>query len=379
MPLLTDNYYEQGPRETMAEIPRHGDGPKRIRITHILQPYATKNERHRKIQELTFETIRIAVKEAAPFLAVRCVCVPLSGERDVIPPDFLAAAPLTRTVIDIAEFQVPRNLPLVFDILDNGMALPDSPSGDVECEDFIIFTNTDIHLLPHFYLAVAALISAGYDVMTINRRTIGNFALNISELPQMFGEYGVDHPGVDCFVFPRQIYRLFVRNNACVGMIRVMRGLVFNLVVNARRYLVLTRAHLTFHIGDDREWNKPRYEDYRHFNTEETTKVISALAKDNPRVESFIMFLCAINSPKEFILTAMDAAGIPRSSLTRFTKPFRRSLLSRLKDPAARKGILRAFLRRFRQAFIFPIWSRLPEWPKRLVRMTLYGRSGSAQ
>jgi hypothetical protein len=374
---LTRNYFVTGPDEDIADIPRYGDGPRRVRITHILHPFENPHsEHHKATQELTFETMRVAARTALPSVPVRLVCVTLPGEAHVVPPDFIAAPPLSRTVLDMAQFRTPRRLPLLFDILENGLSLSEQPAAIPDCEDYVVLTNADIHLQPHFYLSIVDLISAGYDVMTINRRTIPGCAPRLSELPLMYGETGSDHPGVDCFVFPRQMYAAFVRNNACVGMLNVMRGLVFNLAVNARRYLVLTRARLTFHIGDDRTWDNARYDDYRRFNMEESKKVVCALAGNQAAAENFVAFLCVIGSSQEYIWAAMDAAGIPRTERGRFPRPPKRPFPDRLGNHTTIGRKLLRLSRRSLQTIIFPVWSRLPDTPKRLVRLTLYGRPG---
>ena len=119
MPQLTETYYRQGLQESLAKIPRYGDGPAHVRFTHILNPYAGNDK---ALQDLTFETIRIAARFAAPVVEVRCVCVTAPDETGIVPADFIAAAPLARTVLDVAKFNHPRPLPLVFDVLDNGVA-----------------------------------------------------------------------------------------------------------------------------------------------------------------------------------------------------------------------------------------------------------------
>ena len=70
------------------------------------------------------------------------------------------------------------------------------------------------------------------------------------------------HPGFDCFVFPTAWVEDFVANAACVGIGWVMRSLLYNLVVKARRMVILRNAHLTYHYGDDRPWNAPELEEY---------------------------------------------------------------------------------------------------------------------
>jgi hypothetical protein len=309
MPRLTEDYCRQERDESLADVPRYDDGPRQVRFTHILNPYRGQTEQEKGVQEVTFESIRIAARIAAPFLKLRCVCVARPDELDTIPDDFIAAGTLTRSVLDVASFKVRRALPLVFDILDNGVAVTEDPPEIAGCEDFVIFTNMDIHLQPYFYLAVFEFIKAGYDVIDIHRRTIPHYPPSLHELPTMFAEPGVHHGGLDCIIFPRQKYKSFVRNNACVGMSLVMKGILLNCALQAKRFLVLTNARLTFHIGNDRAWAIPLFKDYEQFNLAEFRRVISAVSKDRTAAIRLISAFKAMAISQELISFVEEAAG----------------------------------------------------------------------
>lgn len=107
-------------------------------------------------------------------------------------------SPLTRTVQDVGDFQIPRPLPLLFDVLELGAAA-------AKPQDFLIYTNSDICLQPYFYGAVRQLISAGYDAITINRRTFGDQRTGPLD-PLMMAEVGQPHKGYDCFVFSKKSF-----------------------------------------------------------------------------------------------------------------------------------------------------------------------------
>ena len=303
------NIFQQGPTTDLADLPRHGDAPVRVRITHILNPYRGQTDDEQAVQEITFETIRIAARMAAPAVAVRCVCVTFADEVTMVPPDFVTAPVLTRSVLDVARFESPRPLPLVFDILDHGIAVPEDPPAVSGCDDYVIFTNADIHLQPHFYLTVLDLITAGYDVMDIHRQTIPARPPSVHDLDMMFGEAGLAHSGSDCLVFPRAIYKSFVTNRACVGRSFVMRGLVFNLALHARRLLIVDYARLTFHIGNDRVWMDQRFDDYTDFNVAETISVLRALSKDRAVARRLLASLKALGVRPAFLQPVQAACG----------------------------------------------------------------------
>jgi hypothetical protein len=335
MPQLAPNVFKQGPTETLADIPRYADGPTQVRFTHIVNPYLGQNAGDdRTVQELTFETMRMAARVAAPSVTVRCVGVAQAHEVELVPPDFIAAEPLTRTVTDFATFAHPRAMPLVFDILDHGIAVPEEPLEIPGCEDFIIFTNTDISLQPHFYLAVAGFVKAGYDVVDIHRRLLPDYKASVRDLPFMLSENGLRHGGCDCLVFPRHMYKSFLRNNACIGRSKVMRAMIFNCALHAKRYLVVMNGHLTFHLGNDRAWADPKFNDYSIFNTEEGIRVLLDMAKEESVAERLLSSLRALGVQEAVmrLIPTLDKLQPPRLPLHK---------LIRRKAGSARKRLAR--------------------------------------
>jgi hypothetical protein len=309
MPCITENFCRQQRNETLADVPQHGDGARQVRFTHILNPYQTRNAQEQALQQLTFETIRIAARSVTPDIRVRCVCVTSSADRGVVPLDFIAAESLTRTVLDVATFTVAKPLPLVFDIFDCGVAVPEDPPAMPDCEDFIIFSNMDIHLQPHFYLAIAKFIRAGYDVVDVHRRTIPHHPARVDLLPLMFAEIGTHHGGLDCIVFPRKKYRTFIRNNACVGMSQVMRAVLLNCAMQAQRYLMLDNSRLTFHLGNDRAWDVPLFDEYTKFNVAQFRMTLAAMVTRESSANKLISTLKTLNLPQYLAEVGEKASG----------------------------------------------------------------------
>jgi hypothetical protein len=222
VPQLTPFFFKQGSNESLADVPRFNDGPARVTFKHIVHAYTGRAAAETlAAQSFTFATIQAAARMAAP-----------PEDAHLVPAECLVVPGLKRVVTDIASFAVPRQLPLLFDIIELGLAVPDQHPTIVDARRFIILTNSDIH----------------YDVITVNRRIIdqGHIQLLRTNPALMFADYGNDHPGFDCFIFPESLFALFVRNNAWVGAGMCMRGLLYSLAVNAQRFLMLTRAHLTF-------------------------------------------------------------------------------------------------------------------------------------
>ena len=237
--------------------------------------------------------MRIAREDDARSLAVAgsasgevlLVNVQSDQDPDQTPEGFVRARDLDRDVRNLATFRHPRPIPLLFDILDRlvGQAGPD---------DYVIYTNADIRVQPHFYRTLRELIAYGFDAITINRRTIGNQdAFPSCDSPLILAESGILHGGFDCFVFQRALYDRFVGNNACVGTARVMRGLLHNIVSHADQMLMLRNVALTYHHGNDVLWDSDRYADQDTYNLNECVRTLQQLCME-PARQARLMAFC---------------------------------------------------------------------------------------
>lgn len=301
MPWLTPTVFKQAPDETLMQLPRFGDGPEGVSFRHVVHAYRdTALPVNTSVQAITFETIRDAARFAAADHAVSCIAVTYPGDADLIPPGIVVAPPLKRFVTDVARFNVARQLPLLFDILRNGVAaewadLASPPSSATRSAgvEYFVMTNSDIHVQPGFYRVLGALIRAGYDVLTVNRRTVDVAPEDRAFSPLFMAERGTDHPGFDCFVFPTSMLGSFIAANSCCGAGHVMRSLLFNLVAHAQRFLMLTHAQMTYHLGDDKYWADPAFADYEEFNQAEAKAVLKKLAKDRGMAKKLANFIAA--------------------------------------------------------------------------------------
>ncbi len=292
MPWVTPNVFKQAPDEPLTVLPLFGDGPTAVSFRHIVHAYTDRSHpENTAVQSITFDTIRGAQGYARPDYPTSLVVVTYPEDDVLVPADAVAARPLTRVVTDIANFAVARPLPLLFDVLQNGMEAAIADDWPSVGAEYVVFSNSDIHLQPPFYRVLAELIRQGYDAITVNRRTIEAEPGRRSFSPLLMAELGTPHGGFDCFVFPAQMFREFALNRSCCGAGRVMRSLLYNLVAHAQRFLMLTNAHLTFHLGSDRNWKKDVFADYGAFNMREALSVVTALAGDPEkasRLEQFI-------------------------------------------------------------------------------------------
>ena len=287
MPWITPNVFKQNETESLLTLPRFDDGSSRVKFRHFVHFYRDVAVRENTdVQRLTFETMQLAAN-AAPEIPVSPIAVTFADDAKMVPPGFLQTPHLDRVAPDVASFQHYRPLPLLFDIMDRAAEMQETPG---DGEEFFIMTNSDIHFQPSFYRAAKEFLGLGYDVVTINRRTIfGDLASPLSHL--MLAEHGEYHPGFDCFIFPARMYPYFVKSRAACGGGHPMRSLMFNLVAHAKRWLMLGYAHLTFHLGDSTYFSQPKFADYQTFNIGEAQSILDTLAKDPEKARLLVEFV----------------------------------------------------------------------------------------
>jgi hypothetical protein len=194
---------------------------------------------------------------------------------------FRRVAQLSRSILEVRSFQAARKLPLLFDLIDAGMT--NAPEAD-----YIIYTNVDICVTPNFYPAIGRLIDLGFDALLINRRTIATLGLDPGLAPLMAGDFGHPHEGYDCLVFSRRAAARFRHTTACIGAAGVMRSLLYNMVAYCEHMLILTDVHFTWHVGDDKDWKRPEWQDYTAHNWDVAADLLRALVVEHKqRLQDF--------------------------------------------------------------------------------------------
>ncbi len=253
------------------------------KFAHIINPFtAPETSDLKTAQPIVWQTIRIAKQFAEDLMKgdfqVDLYATIYPDDQEILPAGFTKTwKDLERSVLDLGKkFKIERDLPLVRDILNNLYEASDA--------DYFIQTNSDICLMPQFYLAVNKLIDRGHDAFIINRRVIPGEYKDIEDIPIMYAEIGSPHGGCDCFVFPRKIYPAYRIGNVCMGIPWQETTLATSMAFYAERCKMFTEAHLTFHIGDPRIWRSADYLDYRVHNTNEFAKVLKHFKKKNKKI-----------------------------------------------------------------------------------------------
>jgi len=155
-----------------------------MRIAHIINPVIVGESSDLFVaQPITFETMRIAQEFARGHVDVALYSAQYPEDRSIVPEWFQITPDLDRSIFEIRSFYKKRKLPLIKDILDRLYDASDA--------DYFIYTNVDIALMPHFYVAVNKIIETGYDAFVINRRTISQEYTNVDQLYLMFSQADV--------------------------------------------------------------------------------------------------------------------------------------------------------------------------------------------
>ncbi len=245
-------------------------------IAHIISPVEAPATSDLVIaQPITFATMRTACLFASPLVDVRLFAVKLADEQPDMPAGFNAVPDLTRSARDLNPGLRLRRLPLIQDILERlYTACPEA--------EYLIYTNVDIALQPHFYLAVNGLIDQGYDALTINRRTISAELNRLEQIPLMYAQVGRKHGGHDCFIFKRSAYPNFYLGDICIGSGGIGTMLGLNLAYQAQCFKVCDDLHLTFHIGYAGAWRSTENKDELTWNLRQVQQVTEYLRQQYP-------------------------------------------------------------------------------------------------
>lgn len=243
-----------------------------MKIAHIIVPVKVEPASDLFVaQPVTFETMRRAKAFADDTVDVELFTTQYPEDHPILPHGFTVLPDLPRSVLDVGSFEYQRKLPILADILQ---ALYDATDAE-----YLIYTNVDIALLPHFYVSAAALLNT-HDSLVINRRTIGGHYAGVSEIPLMYTDIGMKHPGRDCFIFRRDMVPKMQLGTACIGARHIAFVMYLNLLAHSTSLLELTDAHCTFHIGDDRAWKADRNQPYTLHNQAQATALLRQMQAD---------------------------------------------------------------------------------------------------
>lgn len=249
------------------------------KIAHIINPFnASPSSDLYTAQPITFESMRIAKKEAAHSLDVELLTCQFEEDRNMIPDGFIATKDLSHSVLDYFDFTKKIKLPLISEIIDRLYHESDA--------EYLVYTNVDIGLYPNFYNEVNNFIDAGHDAFIINRRRLPANFTRLEDLPTIFKENGRKHPGFDCFVFHRDLYSKFQFEKICIGVPFIEITFGQNLFALAKNFRLFDDEKLTFHIGME-IFKKRAPREYFRFNQTQFWLVANSSLRDKMHTRKF--------------------------------------------------------------------------------------------
>lgn len=211
-------------------------------IAHIINPVKVNESSDLyNSQFITFASIENAKKYCNHRAEITICTTQFEEDKSIIPDSFTVLSNLAYSILDINKKLSGKKLPLIKDILLKTNEVPNT--------DYIIYSNSDIALMPFFYDFVIEKIKEKHDAIIINRRRIPNKFNSKEQLPQMYAELGKSHPGFDCFIFKKELLSKFILGNICVGIPFLEVTLIHNIIAFAQNPLFVADKHLTFHIG----------------------------------------------------------------------------------------------------------------------------------
>ncbi len=300
-----------------------------MKICHLINPLIPPTGSDLIVaQPITFAAMSFAKQVAGDSVQVELLAACYPEDASVVPAGFLQTQALDRSVLDCNHFDVQRKLPLLKDLLERAYRASDA--------DYIIYTNVDIAPLPHFYTAVATWLTAGFDALVINRRTISDTWQSPEQLPLILSDPGKPHPGFDCFVFPRRWIPDLDVGDICIGVDRIGLVLLAAMHHRATKFLLADDVHLTCHIGDDQHWRNPALSDYYTYNTAQAKAVFERIAREDPGFEARLPSWASTAAAKVMYGAVAQDTDIPAKqgfavrAAKRLLRPIRRSICSRL-------------------------------------------------
>ena len=249
-----------------------------LRLAHIVNPvFAAQGSVLQWVQPISFESIVQSKKFCEQDVAVNLLAVGFDEDASAAYPGFTWLPTLQQSVLNFYSFTEKRQLPLIADILNAALNNCD--------EEYIVYTNADIALMPQFYSVVAYYLQSGADAVVINRRGIDTSFNTVSQLPLMYSAFGKPHPGYDCFVLKCSVIEKMQLGKICVGIPFLEVCLAHNVVAFAQNPVWIDHLHLTFHIGT--EVMPPIAEEYYRYNRNEYEQNIYPLLQPQLQLQKF--------------------------------------------------------------------------------------------
>lgn len=230
-----------------------------MKIAHVVNPFKCSPDNSGYLyyaQPITFKTMHVAqLKAKKENIDVKLYSVNYQEDDEIIPEYFIKLPNLKKSTKEIfPTINNNKKLPIIQEIFDLILEKTNT--------DYIIFTNVDISLQPHFYTEVKKIIESGLDSFIINRRdnipkmSKGNIRYTEEDLNLLYTETGKKHIGKDCFIIKREILEKIDMKLMFTGYPPWGNKLTDVLKRINPKTKIFKNRFLTFHLGQDKSWNK---------------------------------------------------------------------------------------------------------------------------
>ncbi len=239
-----------------------------LRISHILNLVSEKeNKTLYESQQVPLASIQNAIEKVKGELNVELI-ITHNRNFPIELNQLGKVVALDRNVLSFGDFNSSKELPLLKDILEKGYHSSQA--------EYLIYSNSDIGLMPQFYKVISEHIANGHDAIVINRRRVKSTLNTTEQLNAIYSEIGLPHPGYDMFVFKRDLFPKFILNNICTGIPFAGNDLFYNLFCFAQKPVLLGDKHLTFHIGLElvKDWGNSKLQKHNYREFRKTTKAL---------------------------------------------------------------------------------------------------------
>jgi len=241
-----------------------------LSIAHLVNPFLPPpGTEWEYVQPITLTSMLKAKAQAETNdnLKVDLLTAQYEDDHPAIPTGFRKTSDLSRSIQSLYPNTTAPKYPLIGDLMAKLYEHSDA--------EYLVYTNIDIAVQPHFYEAIAAHVRSGLKAFIINRRRIPDVYRKVEELEQMYADPGKPHPGFDCFVFHRSLFPKFEFADVCIGIPFIGILTAQNLFAFGEPFKLFEKEHLTFHIGED--VFKARHPELMVHNRKEFWKAIDKL------------------------------------------------------------------------------------------------------
>ena len=235
------------------------DEKKKIKFAHLINPFKCREDNPSYLyyaQPITFKSMILARNTVKNNIDIKLYSIHYPEDDKIIPKDFIKLPYLKRSTKTLfPKISKNKKLPIIQDMFNSILEHSDA--------DYIIFTNSDIGVQPHFYKVINNIIkSKNLESFSINRRdNLPKFRNKKQRLSPKHMDYiyklkGKNHNGHDCFIIKRQVLEKINMGLMFTGYPPWGSILMSRLKNANNKHVIFRNLFLTFHLGSDRSWNK---------------------------------------------------------------------------------------------------------------------------